>query len=382
MDPERIAKQFSGVDLSGLPGGVASQIFSQQQVPALAVWAGINAVEQQWLQHNKLNVMPPTNAVAQSLSQVPEIDPPLLNWERLDGISGVAQKVVSVLTQATNMVETVAEAMASPLADIARIGEELAGPVQGWQQLVNNIPSFWNFESFWEGLQPALQGFAILLEDAEAGREVLRASEYGFADHFWGIFYVRGFAHIDARVRDAVVTRRLASYTSSEEFVEQLGTLVRDSKLMCKRWRIIEPACEAHAARKYDLAVPAILAQIEGTLVSLMFLKDLVKKENGKFFLVNENGDFKLSKKGKNRLALVTLQHAITNAKLDEHPNLAAASEFIADTLIQRRNNVLHGHDLNYGKAKFSVQALLILAVLAEAVSELASGNASPSFPH
>ena len=62
---------------------------------------------------------------------------------------------------------------------------------------------------------------------------------------------------------------------------------------------------------------------------------------------------------------------AIRNAQLEEHPNLIAASEFVANTLVQRRNDVLHGHDLAYGKAKFSVQASLILAVLAEAVSEL-----------
>ena len=102
-----------------------------------------------------------------------------------------------------------------------------------------------------------------------------------------------------------------------------------------------------------------------------MFLKDLVKKEDGRFFLADENGGFKMSKNGKKRLAPVTLHPAITNAKLDEHPDLAAASEFVADSLVQRRNAVLHGHDLEYGKAKFSVQALLILALLTEAVSEL-----------
>jgi hypothetical protein len=279
------------------------------------------------------------------------------------------------------MVEQVASTMAPPLAGIAQLSEQLARPVQGWQQLVNNIPTVWNFEGFWQGLQPVLENLKVLLEETEAGREALKASEFGFADHFWGVFYFRGFAHIDSRVRSAVVTRKLASLTSSEEFVEQLGTAVGESALLHKRWRIIESACEAHAARKYDLAVPAILAQIEGTLVNLMFLKDLVKKEDGKFFLIDENGDFKPTRNKKKRLPPVTLHPAITNAKLDEHPELAAASEFVADTLVQRRNAVLHGHDLSYGKAKFSVQALLILAVLADAVSKLEAGNISASSP-
>jgi len=43
--------------------------------------------------------------------------------------------------------------------------------------------------------------------------------------------------------------------------------------------------------------------------------------------------------------------------------------------LVRRRNSVLHGHDPTYGKAKFSVQALLMLTVLTEAVSELEFGE-------
>ena len=122
--------------------------------------------------------------------------------------------------------------------------------------------------------------------------------------------------------------------------------------------------------------MPALLAQIEGVLVDLMFLKDLVKKEGNKFYLVDKNGNFKAKERGRNsgqRLPAVTLNHAITHAKLTEHSNLAAASEFLADTLVQRRNAILHGHDLTYGKAKLFVQALLILTVLAEAVAELES---------
>ncbi|MBA2617456.1 MAG: hypothetical protein H0U91_04715 [Rubrobacter sp.] len=90
--------------------------------------------------------------------------------------------------------------------------------------------------------------------------------------------------------------------------------------------------------------------------------------------MVDEYGNFKLNGKRK-RLGPVTLGPAIRNAKLNEHENLGAASEFIANTLVRRRNSVLHGHDLTYGKAKFSVQALLMLTVLTEAVSELEFGE-------
>lgn len=369
-------KNFENVykQLAGLPDGILDQ--NPSWLPALspAAWTGVKAIENHWLWQQNASVMP-SDTILQLLDQQPytgTLSHPVPGW--LDSILGLSPKVDSFFTQITGMTDGIADILAGPLAGIEQFGEELVRPVQGLQQLVDDIPSLWDFGGFWQDLQPALHGFMALVEEAEEGREVLQASEFGFADHLWGLFYARMFARIDPQVRNATVTNMLASYTRSDEFVGQLIAIIDESKLLRKRRRIIESACEAHAERKYDLSVPAILAQIEGTLVNMMFLRDLVKKEGGRFFLVDENGDFKLNK-NKRRLPAVTLGPAITSAKLDEHPDLGAASEFMANTLVQRRNAVLHGHDLSYGKAKFSVQALLLLAVLAEAVSELESGD-------
>jgi len=208
---ERLSKQLANISATGQASRMAQHALAWPQIPSPTVWTGIQAAEQQWLLHQKHNAPPPTNAIAQSLSRVPEIRlPELQKPEWLDGILEVSQNVSSYFAQINSMVERVADNMAAPLARISQISEELARPVQGWQQLVNNMPSVWDFEGFLKDLQPILQDFIILLEDAETGREVLRASEFGFAEHFWGIFYVRGFAHINPRVRSAVVTTRLA----------------------------------------------------------------------------------------------------------------------------------------------------------------------------
>jgi hypothetical protein len=73
-----------------------------------------------------------------------------------------------------------------------------------------------------------------------------------------------------------------------------------------------------------------------------MFLKNLVVKQGGRYF-----------------------DPAVRNAKLDEHEDLATASSFLSGVLVQHRNEVMHGRDVGYGKAKLlSIQALLVLAVL------------------
>jgi hypothetical protein len=71
------------------------------------------------------------------------------------------------------------------------------------------------------------------------------------------------------------------------------------------------------------------------------------------------------------RLPAITLSPALKNANLDEHPELGDASEFLSGVLVQRRNDILHGRDVKYGKAKLSVQTLLVLSVLTDTFEEL-----------
>lgn len=372
---KRIARQMANANAGARPREGAQTNLPRTGFPDPRVWREIRTAEHWWLRQQKQNVVPPLSSVDESLARIPSVRLPTYRVpESLNNLIDASRVAGSYLAQINEMVERVAQTMAEPMARIADISRAVARPIQGWAQLVNNIPSSWNFDGFWEGLRPVIRDVQILIEDANAGREVLRENEFGFADHFWGIFYVRGFAHIPERVRPAVVTTKLMSFTSSESFAGEIGDAICKSRLMRGRWPIVEAICEAHASRNYALAVPASLAQIEGTLVDLMFLKDLVKREDGRFYLVDENGDFKCNRKNK-RLGPVTLGPAITSAKLAEHPNLAATSEFIANTIVQRRNDVLHGRDLGYAKAKFSVQAMLLLAVLSEAVARMESGE-------
>jgi hypothetical protein len=359
--PRQTGRPSRGFNIDTVASGIRPVDTNLLRLPDATLWPRVKTIEQHYLLQQKHSISPAVKELARSLGQVPEMHVPALQeppWLR--GVQEIIRKHEGFLAQINTMVENFARSMAAPVAAITRMSQEFARPVN----------------RFLDGLQPVLRDFALFMEDVEAGREVLAVSEFGFAEHSWNIFYIRKFgkvALIDERVRPMVVTNRLLAYTTSEEYVEELHDVVGGSKTMRKRWRIIESIWEAHSAKQYDLAVPATLAQIEGILVDLMIQKDLVKKENGKLYLASELETFQQSNDKKRKPRPVTLHPAVTNAKLDEHPNLAAASEFLANTLVSRRNNILHGHDLTYGKAKFSVQTLLILTVLAGGVSALES---------
>jgi hypothetical protein len=162
-------------------------------------------------------------------------------------------------------------------------------------------------------------------------------------------------------VRDAIVTSRLRAFTASDEFAELLLEEVDGSRMLNKRRRIVEAALEAHQRREYELSIPPLFAQVEGAVGDMMLVKDLVAKTGNTYHLPGSDG---VPEKRP-----ITLQPAVTKARLAE--DLEAAAEFLSGVLVQRRNEVMHGRDVAYPKAKLSVHALLVLAVLARGLGEL-----------
>lgn len=248
------------------------------------------------------------------------------------------------------------------------------GLVEGLRPVTDFLASAGSFLDKLPNFAPALEELFEAVrrfeEAVEAGDATLEAAEYGFADHLWDRMYVASFAHVDARVRDAVVTRKLAAATRADDFGDELRERFEGSAAMSRRWRVVEAAFEAHQRGEYLLSIPAMLPQVEGAIVDAMVLKDLTVKKNGKLYLRGEDGAPRLNKKGK-PLPEIALSTAVRNAQLEEHPTLEGTSSFVADSLIQKRNAVMHGRDPRYGRAKLSVQALLILALLAQAVGEM-----------
>ncbi len=131
--------------------------------------------------------------------------------------------------------------------------------------------------SFLEKIPPFLPALGELLEAARRfeqawrdGDATLEAAEYGFADDLWDIVYVAGFAHVQPGVRDAVVTKKLLAATRADDFGEELRDRFGRSRATRRRWPPVEAAFEAHQRGEYLLSIPAMLPQVEGTIVDAM----------------------------------------------------------------------------------------------------------------
>jgi hypothetical protein len=295
-------------------------------------------------------------------------------------LSGVQRQIAlwpqipKVFDQTDRFTATFGQRLSEAIAPVVRWAEVpgtfRTGIPPGISGVLSNLPKLQVFDNFWDSLRHASEGLREMMERMEEGEEILEAAEYGFADHLWNAIYLASFAGYPKQVRHAVVTNRLAAFTRSDGFVEPLLEDVGASRMLGRRSRIIERALEAHQRREYELSVPPLLAQIEGAIADAMFLKNLVVKQGNQYFLAGPDGNLKVNRNNK-RLPAITLSVAVRDANLDENPDLEAASRFLSEVLVQRRNDVLHGRDVKYARARFSVQALLVLAVIVEGFEEL-----------
>ena len=332
-----VERQLKGAEY-GLPGPVGSTWPSAPAVP-------LSMGPPEW---GKL-LLPPGN-----LEPRPALQRPLSEMGQLGKFLSEIFEMVGAFG------EVVARIVRALVEGLRPVAESLGSAAGFLEKLPRVLPSL---EDLWE----AYRRFARAMRDGDA---VLEAAEYGFADYLWDWVYVASFAGVPDGVRAAVVTNRLAAETRSDNFGEELRERFGTSKAMGRRWRAVEAAFEAHQRRDYLLSIPAMLPQVEGAIVDAMVLKGLTVRKGGRLYLRGEDGRPEVLGRAK-KPREITLHVAATRADLEDHPTLEGASSFIAGSLVPRRNAVLHGRDVRYDTAKPSVQALLVLALLAETVGEL-----------
>lgn len=226
-------------------------------------------------------------------------------------------------------------------------------------------------------LAPGMAAFVEEYERTERGAQVLEDHGYGYANHIWTPRSLASFDGTDARVQAAIVTTRLLAFTRGADFEKMLHNYVKTSPLLRRRWEVIQAVLRAHARGEYVLSIPTALTQAEGIISDLLVLNGLAVQDKGKLY-AKENGKLK-SGRDRKPVELKGLATKVDHARWRNHEVLHGLSRLVENRLATERNLILHGSDTGYGKAKRSVQALLLLFVLCQEFHRLETSGRSSS---
>lgn len=204
------------------------------------------------------------------------------------------------------------------------------------------------------------------------GAEALDEFGFGFTAHVWDIPLVIEFGKPPPQVRGAVATNRLSAMIRSSEFRAELQEVLEESSVFGRRWPIIEAAVEAHCQRNYNLAIPALLAQLEGCITDLLILRGEATMYRGKLYAKDSKGRLKRGKDNK-PVRLKGLDSKLSNSRWRSEEILEDVASLLTSRLIADRNGILHGRQVKYGQPKLSVQCILLIWVLGQETNEMLS---------
>jgi hypothetical protein len=209
---------------------------------------------------------------------------------------------------------------------------------------------------------------------AEEGGNLLDAQGFGFSRHLFTKRFLARMAWIAPNARGAAVTNRLLGHTRKAKFEQELCALFQSSSILGRRWHIVERALHAHTNRDYVLAVPTLLAQVEGVIGDAFVLKKDVIIRGKQLYEKGADGKIKLDRHG-NPIKILGAKRLLKVVDFGGHPLLAAIADVLMDGLIDTRNGILHGRDMNYRRPGVSLQALLILYSVAPDIAAFEQGE-------
>ena len=252
-----------------------------------------------------------------------------------------------------------------------KVSEQLLGSFRALEQLTAKIDTQALYRSI-----PDLNSFIPQWRTFQG--TLLLADELG-----WGFAYdiipqslLESVKATDPRVRAAVITNRLAAETRAGEFETSLREMMQSSLLLQKRWRIVELVLRCHRRREYEISIPPMLAQVEGVFTDLMVLKGEARRRGGDLIAWVRGSGPKLGRTQKH-IKLTGLGPKIQQSDFREHPETQEIVAFLLDSITGPRNGILHGRDVRYGKAKLSVQLLLVFALLSQVIEAVEANRLS-----
>lgn len=219
---------------------------------------------------------------------------------------------------------------------------------------------------------PNMRALAARLRRDERGHAVLDEAGFELVYHFVGGAFAAELASVSPQVRGAAVTNKLLRLTQGEDFEIRLSDVFRQTPILQRRWPIVSQALRAHRRREYWIAIPLLMSQLEGLTSDALVLNSIARKIKGKFYELDTSGKLRLNKNAK-PIELTGLVKEIARFDPADHETIQGVADLIHGELAGKRNLVLHGSDVRYGKAKLSTQLLLALYIWALEIAAFVS---------
>ena len=249
---------------------------------------------------------------------------------------------------------------ASALADFGHVLPEFPEsilPMENSLLSVRNMPPIsFAFPELYEPISP-------LFGEVEVVGELL--SKGGV--FFWKMLPITTVlslyrAHRAASViNEPVTTEVLLDFTLSEDFATRLECDFQEFPLLRRRWHNIKEALEGHKKGLYSLSVRSLLPEIEGILSDVLDAEGHVCIEGDKVYRVTENSKSEL--KGLGQVA-----REAHRSILQEDEDFQKFRKFLVKKLAGSRHSILHGRDIEFGTASFSVKLLICVRGLAAVI--------------
>jgi len=266
---------------------------------------------------------------------------------QIGAITGAIDKQAAILDK----VATVTTAIHKQAA----ILDKVATLCKASDRLFSNLPDFSRLTAAWE--------------KAEQGRDSLIDAGYGFAVHLFPFISLAKVTRHDARTKDAGITNEFCAMTRDPEFRPMVGDLFSNSSILMPRWIIVEQGLIAHQERKYALSIPVFLAQLEGMFTDAMILKAVAVKKKGKIYAGDGGGKIKLDKLGR-KIELIGLHKKVDHSPFRTDERLGMIAGAIVDHFAGPRNDILHGRNYRYARAKLSTQLMFVIYILAREMAD------------
>jgi hypothetical protein len=187
------------------------------------------------------------------------------------------------------------------------------------------------------------------------------------------------------------VTRELHSLTVSEIFMSDLLEKIASSGQSAQRGELIKAALQDHRSGRYASAVVMLLPQMEGLLTDILVMAKYAQKEgsdtreidassgNGRILEgLGKKAYFAKGKGSESARKQLAKDLGISEYDAEELAfEIGAYAKHMAESVLPRRNDILHGSDCEFGTQQISTWAVLWVYCLVRCAQSLGIDSGS-----